>query len=263
MRCLSARKYPVGLALLAVVVGCASPPGRSQLSDTTAVPKAGPTRQPDAFSLQSSPAPQVSRVAFDLPDRATVTSSEDFAGIARLPTHVLAGSSDTGLALEESQPGRHDAVPADEPLDTLDDQGELSVDQLVAEVLTRNPSLEAASAAWRAAVERYPQAISFDDAVFAAMIGPGGVGMDNGGGWMVQASQEIPWSGKRAAVAAMSLQARPKRSKEASALLACDYPKQPGQRITTITWHGDRPKSVKKPSASWNSPAKSLRTSIR
>jgi outer membrane protein, heavy metal efflux system len=34
--------------------------------------------------------------------------------------------------------------------------------------------------------------------MFKSMIGPKGVGTDNGGGWMVEASQKIPWSGKRA-----------------------------------------------------------------
>jgi outer membrane protein TolC len=72
------------------------------------------------------------------------------------------------------------------------------VEQLVAEVQARNPSLQAASAAWRAATHRYPQVVALDDPMFAYMIGPKGVGMDNGGGWMVQASQKIPWAGKRA-----------------------------------------------------------------
>jgi outer membrane protein TolC len=73
----------------------------------------------------------------------------------------------------------------------------LAVDRLVAEVQACNPSLQAASAAWRAAANRYPQAVSLDDPMFTYMISPNGVGQDNGGGWMVQASQKIPWAGKR------------------------------------------------------------------
>ncbi len=77
-------------------------------------------------------------------------------------------------------------------------QNELSVERLVAEVQIRNPSLQAASAAWRAAAERYPQAVSLDDPMLSYAITPGnGLGADNGGGWMVQASQRIPWAGKR------------------------------------------------------------------
>jgi outer membrane protein TolC len=78
------------------------------------------------------------------------------------------------------------------------DQGELSVEQLVVEVEACNPSLQAASAAWRAAAQRYPQAVSLEDPMVGLMISPGGVGMDQGGGWMVEASQKIPWAGKRA-----------------------------------------------------------------
>jgi cobalt-zinc-cadmium efflux system outer membrane protein len=90
------------------------------------------------------------------------------------------------------------AVTAD-PADPFSGQSELSVEQLVAEVLTRNPSLGAASAAWRAAAERCPQVVSLDDPMFTYMITPSdGLGAENGGGWMVEASQKIPWAGKRA-----------------------------------------------------------------
>ena len=77
-------------------------------------------------------------------------------------------------------------------------QSELSAQSLVTEVELRNPSLEAASAAWRAAAERYPQAISLDDPMFGFALSPGGVGREDNGGWMVEASQKIPWCGKRA-----------------------------------------------------------------
>jgi outer membrane protein TolC len=86
---------------------------------------------------------------------------------------------------------------ADDADDPFSNQPELSVEQLVAEVQARNPSLQAASSAWRAAAERYPQVVSLEDPMFGYMISPG-VGTDNGGGWMVEASQKIPWSGKRA-----------------------------------------------------------------
>ena len=77
-------------------------------------------------------------------------------------------------------------------------QSELTAQSLVTEVELCNPSLEAASAAWRAAAERYPQAISLDDPMFGFALSPGGVGREDNGGWMVEASQKIPWSGKRA-----------------------------------------------------------------
>jgi cobalt-zinc-cadmium efflux system outer membrane protein len=71
------------------------------------------------------------------------------------------------------------------------------MDELVAEVEARNPSLQAATAAWRAAADRYPQQVSLDDPMFQFMVGPGGLGKDDSGGWMVQASQKLPWPGKR------------------------------------------------------------------
>jgi len=74
-------------------------------------------------------------------------------------------------------------------------QRELSVDALVAEVEQRNPSLQAATAAWRAAAQRYPQAISLDDPMFEFMIAPAAVEGDEG--YILQLSQEIPWCGKR------------------------------------------------------------------
>ena len=77
-------------------------------------------------------------------------------------------------------------------------QSEISVERLVAEVEARNPSLEAAQAAWRAAAERYPQVISLEDPMFGFAVSPGGVGLEQNGGWMVEASQKLPWAGKRA-----------------------------------------------------------------
>jgi outer membrane protein TolC len=88
---------------------------------------------------------------------------------------------------------------SDDPVDPFLGQAELAVDQLVAEVQARNPSLQAASAAWRAAANRYPQAVSLEDPMFSYMIAStSGLGGENGG-WMVQGSQKLPWPGKRAA----------------------------------------------------------------
>jgi outer membrane protein TolC len=108
----------------------------------------------------------------------------------------LAVGGDDGAATAADQGDTHHQ--AGDSYDPFANQVELSVEQLVAEVQARNPSLQAASAAWRAAAERCPQASALDDPMFAYMIGPQGVGRDHGGGWMVQASQRIPWSGKLA-----------------------------------------------------------------
>ena len=87
---------------------------------------------------------------------------------------------------------------SDDPSDPFLGQAELSVERLVAEVQARNPSIAVASSAWRAAAERCPQVVSLDDPMFTCMVSPSGVGTMDDGGWMVQASQKIPWAGKRA-----------------------------------------------------------------
>ena len=81
--------------------------------------------------------------------------------------------------------------PAGDPL-------ELDVDWLVAEVLARNPDVRSAAAAWRAAALRYPQEVALDDPMFGTMLGPGSWGdptVDSA--YMVEASQKLPWPGKR------------------------------------------------------------------
>src|SRR5438876_894145 len=56
---------------------------------------------------------------------------------------------------------------------------ELGVNQLVAEVLKRNPSIPAMVATWQAAAERYPQVISLDDPMFGFMVAPGSIGSND------------------------------------------------------------------------------------
>ncbi len=157
-RCTESNRYAV-LTLLVLVAGCALPTGRSA---------------PTSLGTVTNPSGAIpARMAKSPPS----------------PTTVPAVSQVAYQAPAEAPP---------EPDDPFAGQAELSLDQLVTEVQARNPSLQAASDAWRAATERYPQAISLDDPMFTYMISPSGVGTDNGGGWMVQASQKIPWAGKRA-----------------------------------------------------------------
>lgn len=74
----------------------------------------------------------------------------------------------------------------------------LDIDALVAEVLVVNPDIRAAAAAWRAASQRYPQEIALDDPMFGYMLGPGSWGRnDVNDAYTVEASQKLPWSGKR------------------------------------------------------------------
>jgi outer membrane protein TolC len=93
-------------------------------------------------------------------------------------------------------------VAYETPVDSLATAGELSLSQLVEEVQRQNPSIEAAIQAWHAAAERYPQAISLEDPMFeflqtlgstSTMMNPMGIGM----GQEYEATQKIPWFGKR------------------------------------------------------------------
>ena len=74
---------------------------------------------------------------------------------------------------------------------------ELGVELLVAEVLRRNPSLEAMEHAWRAAATRPRQAGSLDDPMLSYMVAPESLtdrGMPDG--HEVELGQKIPWPGK-------------------------------------------------------------------
>jgi outer membrane protein TolC len=77
------------------------------------------------------------------------------------------------------------------------DQGELSVEVLVAQVVVRNPSLAEMTAAWQAASTRYPQVTSLEDPMFGFQAAPGAwFARDLDGGVRLEVSQKIPWHGK-------------------------------------------------------------------
>lgn len=77
---------------------------------------------------------------------------------------------------------------------------ELSLPELVDEVQRRNPTLQAALAAWGMAAERSPQAVALDDPVFQSMLAPGSFPSASSvqASYLVGISQKIPWHGKRA-----------------------------------------------------------------
>lgn len=68
----------------------------------------------------------------------------------------------------------------------------------VNEVLIRNRSLQAMVAAWRAAAEKYPQAVALDDPMFEMMTAPASWSSDDvNAAYVLGGSQKIPWWGKR------------------------------------------------------------------
>jgi outer membrane protein TolC len=89
---------------------------------------------------------------------------------------------------------RH-AIVIDDALATGD---ELVLSDLVEGVLSQNQSLAAMVAAWQSAAQRYPQAVSLEDPMFNSALAPAGLGSNEvTGGYMVGASQKLPWFGKR------------------------------------------------------------------
>ncbi len=92
-------------------------------------------------------------------------------------------------------PTEYSQTPVVDPDDPFLGQTTLDMQRLIYEVQSRNPSIHALTAAWRAASARYPQAIALDDPMFSYMQGVSGRVTD--GGWMVEASQKLSWFGKR------------------------------------------------------------------
>jgi outer membrane protein TolC len=68
---------------------------------------------------------------------------------------------------------------------------------LVEGVLARNPDVESARQAWRAALAEYPQAGSLEDPMLSYGIAPLSLSGDMRVGQRVELSQKIPWPGKR------------------------------------------------------------------
>ena len=91
-------------------------------------------------------------------------------------------------------------LPISDRDDPFAGRDELPLDELVAAVNDRNPSLQAALAAWNAAANKYPQAIALDDPMFQSMYAPAtwNAASNVQGSYYFGVAQKLPWSGKRA-----------------------------------------------------------------
>jgi outer membrane protein TolC len=77
-------------------------------------------------------------------------------------------------------------------------KAEIAADELVRQVLERNPSLAQMAAAWEAARARYPQVISLEDPMLGTMFAPASIGSNTlDFGYRVEVSQRFPFPGKR------------------------------------------------------------------
>lgn len=75
--------------------------------------------------------------------------------------------------------------------------GELDRAAVVAAVIARNPDLELARAAWRAAVAGFPSAVALDDPMASYALAPFSIGSAARFGQQVELRQKLPWPGKR------------------------------------------------------------------
>ena len=130
---------------------------------------------------------------------------EDFSRGWSRQEPVAARAADR-LARPPNRPGADLVDEADPGCDTpyesasggvIDFGDDAAMDRVIASVLERNSDLEAAEAAWRAALELYPQAASWKDPNFRFQNGPTLFGTAQGSHlWRMQFAQEIPWFGK-------------------------------------------------------------------
>lgn len=102
------------------------------------------------------------------------------------------------VAHEETSPAPAQTPENSEKSDPFSSAPELSLEGLLAAVEERNPSLAAMIAAWQAAAQRYPQAVALDDPMFQFMLAPASLGSSQvEPAYAIQASQKLPWYGKR------------------------------------------------------------------
>lgn len=95
-----------------------------------------------------------------------------------------------------SNPGN--PQPAAPPTPAFAGAAEVTAEQVVAEVLARNPTVAQMTAAWQAASARYPQVTSLDDPRFGAAFAPASIDRPNMDfGYSLEVSQALPYPGKR------------------------------------------------------------------
>ena len=99
-----------------------------------------------------------------------------------------------------------ETLPADSEAAVAQHEEVLSLEEFVAEVRAKHPSVQAMLAAWQAAAQRYPQVVSLDDPMFMMMTAPKSLSSSSvaEGAYALQFNQKIPGFGKRAAKGQMA-----------------------------------------------------------
>lgn len=117
----------------------------------------------------------------------------------RDPTIVAPKKSSVQTVSHQVDDSASPASPA-ELDDPFADVTRLPLELLIATVKARNPSLQAAHAAWSAAAERYPQAVALDDPMLQTMFAPASFTSSSPtqSSYVLGVAQRVPWHGKRA-----------------------------------------------------------------
>jgi len=162
-----ARAAFISAALLA---GCASPAKQARNAP------GGSRPEPQRVAIESSrpvPVEKEARARVNSQGIKTVSHEETTAA----PLHPISGSDELFVG-----------------------QTELSLPDLVSEVHRRNPTLQAALAAWGAASQRHPQVVALEDPVLQSMFAPGSFSSSSNvqASYFVGIAQKVPWAGKRA-----------------------------------------------------------------
>jgi len=168
------------IPLFGLVAGCAvSPPARRPAQKP---PVAQGARPADYLVTQE---PGAVRQAAYQGEEATAQTTAQADETPATPGTTL--PAPTPLAPAEPDP--------DAPQAAFAGKKELAVEDLVQEVLARNPSLPEMMAAWKAAKSRYPQVTSLDDPLLGTTVSPAGFSRV-GNGYRVEIFQRYPWPGK-------------------------------------------------------------------
>jgi outer membrane protein TolC len=141
----------------------------------------------------------VKQARYALPEPPQVAIESSKAGSVAKDARSRAGAAEIAPVHHE-QPGEGAARPADGADNLFAGQIELSLTDLVNEVQRRNPSLQAALAAWGAASQRHPQVVALEDPVLQSMFAPGSFSSSSSvqASYFVGIAQKVPWTGKRA-----------------------------------------------------------------
>ncbi len=130
-------------------------------------------------------------------------SARHFACLIGLASVALACQTPASIRYRTlSEDWQRSASPGERSLDSGEDlflgSAELDRRALVASVLERNPNIEVARQAWRAALARFPQATGLDDPMLGVGVAPlsfGSSQVDPGASFDL--SQRLPFPGKR------------------------------------------------------------------